>query len=448
MKRSALAWLAAGLVGYALLPWYLVDGGSLSLGMWRGWPLGPSGSGLFLGFSGERPWLAPIALSFAIATVAFVRGSQAQGLWLIAAGAGGLAWFVLQAFAINHQGWTLPGFLQPAVFDNPKQAGLGYGGFATALSLLMLLTHGLAARGLCRGDAFVASAIGLILALIGVFVFFPVTLILVSALQDNSGHWAPAEFVAKFFDSSIWGLGCVTSTVRCGIAWNTLLLAVAVGLGTTVLGLAFALIVTRTPFKAKGLLRALTVLPIITPPFVIGLVVILLFGRTGAITSLLDTWLQIPRSRWIYGFPGVFLAQLLAFTPIAFLVIVGVVQGVSPSLEEASQTLRANSWRTFQSISLPLMRPGLANAFLLGFVESMADFGNPLVLAGNFEVLSTRIFFAVVGAANDQGKAAVYSIILLAFTLGAFWVQHRWLGRASYTTVTGKGDGGLPVPLP
>ena len=82
----------------------------------------------------------------------------------------------------------------------------------------------------------------------------------------------------------------------------------------------------------------------------------------------------------------------------------------------------------------PLLRPGLANAFLLGFVESMADFGNPLVLGGNFEVLSTKIFFAVVGAAYNQGQAAVLAIVLLAFTLGAFWVQQRWLGDKSYTT--------------
>jgi iron(III) transport system permease protein len=63
-------------------------------------------------------------------------------------------------------------------------------------------------------------------------------------------------------------------------------------------------------------------------------------------------------------------------------------------------------------------------------------------------VLSTKIFFAVVGAANDQGRAAVLSIILLAFTLLAFWAQHRWLGKSSYTTVTGKGDSGMAVPLP
>jgi iron(III) transport system permease protein len=144
----------------------------------------------------------------------------------------------------------------------------------------------------------------------------------------------------------------------------------------------------------------------------------------------------------------VLIAQLLAFTPIAFLVLIGVVQGISPSLEEASQTLRAKSWTTFVRVTLPLMRPGLANAFLLGFVESMADFGNPLVLGGNFEVLSTKIFFAVVGAAQDQGRAAILSLILLAFTLGAFWLQHMWLGKKVYTTVTGKGDAGLPLPLP
>ena len=83
--------------------------------------------------------------------------------------------------------------------------------------------------------------------------------------------------------------------------------------------------------------------------------------------------------------------------------LIGVVQGISPTLEEASQTLRAKRWTTFRTVTLPLMRPGLANAFLLGFVESMADFGNPLVLGGNFEVLSTKIFFAVVGAAHGPG---------------------------------------------
>ena len=189
-------------------------------------------------------------------------------------------------------------------------------------------------------------------------------------------------------------------------------------------------------------------LPIITPPFVIGLAIILLFGLSGAVTQGFAGLFDMQPTRWVYGLPGLLIAQVLAFTPIAFLVLIGVVEGVSPSMEEAAQTLRANRWQTFWTVSLPLMRPGLANAFLLGFIESMADFGNPLVLGGNFDVLSTEIFFAIVGAQNDQALAAILSLVLLVFTLGAFYAQRFWLGRKSYTTVSGKGDAGVHPTLP
>jgi iron(III) transport system permease protein len=128
--------------------------------------------------------------------------------------------------------------------------------------------------------------------------------------------------------------------------------------------------------------------------------------------------------------------------------MIGVVEGVSPSMEEASQTLRANKWETFVNVSLPLMRPGIANAFLLGFIESMADFGNPLVLGGNFDVLSTEIFYAIVGAQYDQARAASIALVLLFFTLAAFYAQRFWLGKKSYTTMTGKGDSGVHSQLP
>jgi iron(III) transport system permease protein len=94
------------------------------------------------------------------------------------------------------------------------------------------------------------------------------------------------------------------------------------------------------------------------------------------------------------------------------------------------------------------MKPGLANAFLVGFIESMADFGNPVVVGGQYSVLSTEIFFAIVGAQFDQGRAAALALLLTAFALTVFFVQQRVLGRAAYTTVSGKGDAGLAMPLP
>ena len=439
IRKSAAFWLAIGWIGFAVLPWYF----EISA-------LSPAGSGLAIGLAGGRAWLVPLALPLLLGLLPLLRPRQGAtgGLWLILIGAAGLVWVGLEGFAIGHRGWAFEWLAQLFGAPGPTQGGMGYGAFLTVLGFLMLLCHGLAMRGVCGGDAFTASALGLIIAVTVLFVFFPIARVLTSAVEDNTGQFAPAEFFASLFDRSIWGVDCVYSGVSCGVAWNSLFLALGVAAGTTALGLGCALIVTRTGFRFKRTLRALTILPIITPPFVIGLAMILLFGRAGAVSTLLSDWFGLARSRWIYGWPGVCIAQLLAFTPIAFLVLIGVVEGVSPTLEEAAQTLRARRWTTFATVSLPLMRPGIANAFLLGFVESLADFGNPLVLGGNFEVLSTKIFYAVVGSAHDRARSAVLALVLLGFTLTTFYAQHRWLGRRSYTTLTGKGDAGLPTPLP
>ena len=439
--RSVAGWIAAAAAGLLLLPWYAVEGfwGFAWLARLSDAVQAPA---LLQALVHGKGWLLLlfVPLVAAVAVWRFAGQRERAGLLLATAGAAGLALLIVQGFLFRHPNVTPAGW--------PTQAGMGYGALVAGIAFLMLLCEGLAMRGFCRGDGFTVGAIGLVVATIAAFVFFPILVVLTSAFQDNAGHFAPARFFAALFDSSIWGLDCLRSSLRCGVAWNTLFLALLVAAGSTLLGLAFALVATRTAFRYKWLLRAIGVLPIITPPFVIGLAVILLFGRTGGVSTLLYEWLDVPRSRWIYGLSGIALAQLLAFTPIAFLVLIGVVQGISPSLEEASQTLRARGWTTFRTVTLPLLRPGLANAFLLGFVESMADFGNPLVLAGNYDVLSVKIFFAVVGASHDQGKAAVLAIVLLGFTLTAFYAQQRWLGRASYTTVTGKGDAGLPAPLP
>jgi iron(III) transport system permease protein len=189
-------------------------------------------------------------------------------------------------------------------------------------------------------------------------------------------------------------------------------------------------------------------LPIITPPFVVGLGLILLFGRAGIANQLLAWAFGMEPTRWFYGMLGVWVAQMFAFTPIAFMIMRGVVQGVSPSMEEAAQMLRADRSSTFWTITLPLLKPGLANAFLVGFIESIADFGNPIVVGGQFSVLSTEIFFAIVGAQFDQGRAAALAGILMVFALGVFAAQRRLLGKTNFTTVSGKGDSGIPMALP
>jgi iron(III) transport system permease protein len=318
----------------------------------------------------------------------------------------------------------------------------------SVLALVLLAAEALARRGWLRGDRFAAASLLGIIVLVTLFVFFPLGRVLAAAVLGPDGALNLAALWSRLTAEKIWTLACFSSARSCGVAWNTLVLALLTAAVTTLLGLALALLVTRTALPLRRVARLLTVLPVITPPFVIGLAIILICGRSGVVNALLEAWLGIPPARWIYGLPGLLLAQLFAFTPIAFLVLVGVVEGVSPTLEEAGQTLGGGSGHVLRSVSLPLMAPGLANAFLVGFVESIADFGNPLVLGGNFNVLATEVYFALVGAQYDQGRAAALAIILLAFALGAFLLQqHLTRGRA-YTSVTGKGDAGIPLALP
>jgi iron(III) transport system permease protein len=442
MFRSHLVWIVVGWIGWALAPWY-------GFASSRAKPLLGDfpPSGLLAGLD-DTPWLLPLGLFLALPVPFVLTRSRHVGWALIAGGLGGLLWMGAQGSAIGLKGWTSPvlaGFFGPL---DHGQAGMGFGALATALAFLFFLTMGLAARGAMKGDRFTTGAIGFLVASIALFVFWPVSTVFSQAMLPEDGLTGPMALLERLTARDIWSLGCVGGATRCGVIWNSLVLGTACGVATTVLGLAFALVAARTRFPFPRLLRLLTVLPIITPPFVIGLAVILLFGRNGTITLFLSDHLGLTATRWIYGLPGILLTQSLAFTPIAFLVLIGVVQGIAPAMEEAAQTLRAGRWQTFRRVTWPLMRPGLANAFLVGFIESLADFGNPLVMGGGYEVLSTKIFYAVVGAQNDPGRAAALGIVLLSLCVGAFLVQRRWVGTKSYTTVGGNGFSGTPAELP
>ncbi len=451
IDRSALLWLGTALIGYCVLPWYILEDGLFSFEWLDGYPFDSDyAPALFLLVQGEKLWLAPVGLAI-LAAVPSVFCRKSGGVFsncLIFAGCLGLVYLCAQGLSIGIRGWNAEWL--SALFGDlgDRQFGMGYGALLVSLGFLFFLTTGLAAKGAINGDSFVVGAVGFIVAIVTVFIFFPIVEMLSSAVKDDDGLLSLSTFIAKFTHSKIWSLACLGGERSCGVAWNSLFLAVLVGFLTTTLGLVFALVATRSGVRQAKLLRPLTVLPIITPPFVIGLAIILLFGLSGTVTTFVADLLGLQPTRWVYGLPGILIAQLLSFTPIAFLVLIGVVEGVSPSMEEASQTLRASRWTTFKTVSLPLMRPGLANAFLLGFIESMADFGNPLVLGGNYDVLSTEIFFSIVGAQSDQGRAAVLAIVLLIFTLSAFSIQRRWLGKKSYITKTGKGDSGVHALLP
>jgi iron(III) transport system permease protein len=447
-QRPVRLWLAAGWTGLLLLPWYAAPETSwlqLAAGLYSD---AQAGNGLMQALLFGRVWLliAPAALLFAMLALRMPADAR-QGRLLTACGGAGVLGLVFTGLAIRDKGWAW-GFLQDLGTLPVGQSGMGAGAVLTLVVLLILLAIGLARRGLFRGDVFVAgSAVG-IAGLLAIFIVWPVTRSLSGAFLSQDGEFSLMALWERIGNERIWGLGCLGGPSRCGVAWNTLALALATAAGTVVLGTMMALMSERGGSRLQKPLRAMALLPIITPPFVVGLGLILLFGRAGVVNQLLASVFGLEPTRWFYGMLGVWVAQMFAFTPIAFMIMRGVVQGIAPSMEEAAQMLRADRSQTFWTVTLPLLKPGLANAFLVGFIESIADFGNPIVVGGQFSVLSTEIFFAIVGAQFDQGRAAALAGILMLFALSVFAAQRWLLGKTNFTTVSGKGDAGIPMALP
>lgn len=329
-----------------------------------------------------------------------------------------------------------------------QSMGLGTGVILAVLAAIF--SYGIARLGFLQGDTFISGTVTFIIFVIIIFVFYPIIQIFYKVMVTKEGALAPFQF---FEIVTSFGIGRVVL--------NTLMLAISVGAVTTLLGLLFALYSVRSTSPLRHLMRVFYILPIITPPFVVGMSLILLFGRAGAVNDLLmylfgNGGLFIPegvdgffkRSGYIYGFTGIFIAQILALTPVSYMVIVGMLTSINPAMEEASLTMGASRWTTMRKVTLPLLAPGLANAFLLGVISSAADFGNPLVLGGEYDVLSTEIYFSIAGAQLDFAKAAALGILLLLLSLTIFLIQKKYLSKKSFVTVTGIQTSGNVTPLP
>ncbi|MDQ0252931.1 iron(III) transport system permease protein [Evansella vedderi] len=218
---------------------------------------------------------------------------------------------------------------------------------------------------------------------------------------------------------------------------NSLVLAFIVSILSTIIAYIFAYTIAYINVPLKKLFNGIAILPVISPPFVIALSAILLFGRQGFISNHL---LGLQNAN-IYGLNGLILVQTLTYFPIAFLVLAGLLRSISPALEEASENLGASKLKTFISVTLPLSTPGIANAYLLVFIQSLADFGNPMTIGGNYTTVAREIYLQAVGSYDMQAGASL-AMLLLTITMVVYAIQKFWVGKRSYVTVTGKPTSG------
>lgn len=272
-------------------------------------------------------------------------------------------------------------------------------------------------------DPFLVFLIVIIFALLSLFIVYPLMRVLMTSLFYQ-GEFRPRYFL-QFFERRY--------LIQPFL--NSLTVGALVSLLGTLIGFIFAYAVTRVDVPGKEIFRVIATFPVISPPFLIALAAILLFGNHGLITEFLRLRFG---TKWdIYGLPGLVLTETLAYFPLAFMTIEGVLSSIDPALEESALDLGASRLRTFLRVTLPLATPGIASALLLVFIQSLEDFGNPIVIQGHYPVLTTQAYLAVTGMYNLQ-LGATLSVILLVPAILAFVAQRYWVSRRAYIAVTGR----------
>ena len=276
-------------------------------------------------------------------------------------------------------------------------------------------------------DPIMVTTIVVLITFLTLFILYPLAILLVDSFYGDG------RLTFDVF-KRIFAMPTFTRAIS-----NTLKIGFVVGIFSALIGLLFAYVEVYVKMNkfVGGLFKVVSMLPVVSPPFVLSLSMIMLFGKAGIITRFL---LGIYDNS-VYGYWGIVIVQTLTFFPVCYMMLKGLLKNIDPSLEEAARDMGASRFKVFTSVTLPLMLPGLGNAFLVTFIESIADFANPMIIGGSYDTLATTIYLQITGSYDKPGAAAM-AVVLLCITLAMFAVQKYYLEAKTSATLTGKASRG------
>ena len=267
------------------------------------------------------------------------------------------------------------------------------------------------ARRFRLGDrAFALTVSVAVLVMMILFLVVPVASILLRSFVGTSG----------------WGLENYIETLQTGRVWDLVGNSLGVAIVKTTLSICLAYIyayaIQRTHVVFKGFLRLVVMTPLFAPSLVQAQGLIFLFGRNGAFNRFLGFDFDL------YGFWGIVLADVLYTFPYAFLILSAALAASDARLYEGAVVMGAKPFRIFRTITLPSTRYGIAAACFVTFSLTITDFGNAIVIGGDFNVLATEIYNKVIGQ-GKFGLGAVVGVLLLAPAVISKLLERRIANR-------------------
>lgn len=250
-------------------------------------------------------------------------------------------------------------------------------------------------------------------------VFFYLTVVLVGPMIALGIETGEVGFGAA--------LAAATSPVALEALGMSLLLVAIALVVNAVVGTFGAIALVRHRFIGRGLVSALCDLPLAVSPVMIGLAFLLLLGRDGALSPVLDS-LGI---KVVFSFPGLVIATLFVTLPYTVREVAYVLEEIGTSEEEAATTLGASPWQTFCRVTLPNIRVALGYGLLMTTARTLGEFGAVLVLGGSIsgqtQTATTFIHDAIEERQLDgaYGMALILALLSVALLLSLEWAKAR-----------------------
>jgi iron(III) transport system permease protein len=284
-------------------------------------------------------------------------------------------------------------------------------------------------------DRFIIPTVTIFIALLlFFFMLFPLWSILKLSFFKG-GQFGIANFTLANFHKYF------TTSYTLNALWHSLYVSVVTTIIVTVVVFFFAYAMTRTTISGKTFFRNVIMMPLVAPSIIQALALIYLFGRNGLITAHL---LQIDWN--IYGATGIIVSEVLYCLPHAFVILFTTLSAVDIRLDEAAESLGATPFKVFTRITLPSAKYGILSSAALTFNLTITDFGNPVVIGGNYNVLATEIYAQVTSLYRfDLG--ATISIILLVPSLMAF-IFNYYVSRKTFAMISGAAKPVIPPSRP
>ena len=260
-----------------------------------------------------------------------------------------------------------------------------------------------------------------------IFLVVPMIMILSKVFTDTAGNYVGLENFKTYFENPL---------LRQSI-WHSLVVSVVTATASTGLGLVFAYGITRTNMKFKTAYKYLGMLSLFLPTMVHGMALVYLFGTKGFFTKVLGIDIGL------YGFSGIIMSEIFYTFPQAFLVLIIALQNADNRLYEAATVLGTAPVKRFFAVTLPNIRYGLINSFIVCFTLSFTDFGAPTVVGGNYSVLATDVYRQVIGQQN-MSMGAVVGVFLTIPAFIAFIIDSVMRKKSSNDQMSTKAVSFVP----